>query len=65
VNESNQEKITNAIGFLEFNSISAFEICKRCSINFTLNHSFSLNSLPIDSIQKIISSHFLSLKNEN
>jgi hypothetical protein len=65
INESNQEKITNTIGFLEFNSIFAFEFWTKCSINFTLNDISSLGSLPIDSIQKIISSHFLSLKNEN
>jgi hypothetical protein len=65
MNRSNEKQISNVIHFLEFNSLSALKIAPDSSFNFILKNISSLNSFPIVSIQKIISSHHLSLKNEN
>jgi hypothetical protein len=64
LNESNQMQLLDTITFLECNLLSVFEIVKNSPYNFVSKDISSLNSLPIDLIQEVISSFSLHLKNE-
>jgi hypothetical protein len=65
VNQSNLNKISELINFLEFDSLSVPNYIQNFSFNFVFNDISSLSSLSIESIQNIISSPFLHLQNEN
>jgi hypothetical protein len=65
VDESNIDQISTVLYFLEFDSLSIYSIAKNMTINFALNDISSLYSLPINSIQSIISSYLFSLSHEN
>jgi hypothetical protein len=65
IDASNIDQISDALYFLEFNSISIDTFIEQFSFNFASNDLSSLISLSKDSIQKIITSYFLHIKNEN
>jgi hypothetical protein len=65
INESNMEQVLEAIYFLEFDSLSVHNILNNFPFNFVLNDISSLHCLSNYLIQKIISSSFLHLQNEN
>jgi hypothetical protein len=65
INESNFEQIYDTIHFLEFHSDSIKSFFQNSSLSFNSNDISQISSLPIYSIESIISSYFLRLRNEN
>jgi hypothetical protein len=65
MNEFNREQILDTTNILEFNSLSLLEMETNTPFTFIANDISSLNFIQNDSIQKIISSYFLHLKNES
>jgi hypothetical protein len=65
INESNVKEVSDTLSFLEFDSHSIQNIVKHLSFDFFSNDISSLHSLSIDSIQTVISSYFLHIKNED
>jgi hypothetical protein len=65
MNGSNQELISDIIHFIEFGSLSVLKMTQDLSFYYVSKNIFSLIPLPLYSIQSIISSYFLSLKNED
>jgi hypothetical protein len=62
---SNKKQIFDALNFIEFNSVSIHSLIEHLPFNFISNNINQLTSFPLDSIRRIISSHFLGLLNEN
>jgi hypothetical protein len=65
INESNFEQIYDAIHFLEFSSDSIKSFFQNSSLSFISNDISQISSVPIYSIESIISSYFLRLRTEN
>jgi hypothetical protein len=65
INEGNFEQIYDAVHFLEFSSDSIKSFFQNFSLSFTSNDISQISSASIDSIESILSSHFLHLRSEN
>jgi hypothetical protein len=65
INESNFELIYDTIHFLEFSSDSIKIFFQNSSLSFISNDISQISSAPLGSIENIISSHFLHLRDEN
>jgi hypothetical protein len=65
INEINLNQIYDTIHFLEFSSESIQSFFQNSSLSFVSNDIIQISALPIDSIERIISSHFLHLQSEN
>jgi hypothetical protein len=65
INEHNLEHIYDTMHFLEFSSDSIKSFFQNSSLSFISNDISQIPSIPIYSIDNILSSHFLHLRNEN
>jgi hypothetical protein len=63
--KSSLDQNYDAISFLEFSSVSIHPFFQSSSLSFVDKDILQLSSLPPDSIENILSSHFLHLESEN